>query len=78
MKTNATHRPDHAHGAPDAGARTAAPDDALQTELRREEGEGAGLGGDVATDRTLTGSSTWATLPDPAPDAGGAGAAGAP
>ena len=51
----------HAHerntDAPDSAA-------ALQAELRREAAEQDGIGGDAATDRNLTGSSTWVTLGD--------------
>ena len=42
---------------------------ALQEEMRREAAEGADLLGDTSTDRNLSGSSTWVTLPagaDPA------------
>ena len=35
---------------------------ALQEELRREAAEHADLGGDTATNRNLTGSTTWVTL----------------
>ena len=44
---------------------------ALQDELRREAGEHARLG-DVEANRNLSGSSSWSTLPEPAPDAGDA------
>ena len=36
----------------------------LQDELNRESSEGADSIGDVASNRTLSGSSTWETLPD--------------
>jgi hypothetical protein len=36
----------------------------LQKELARESAEGAHSIGDVGSNRTLTGSSTWETLPD--------------
>ena len=36
---------------------------ALQRELARERTEGRDAIGDVATNRNLTGSSTWETLP---------------
>ena len=36
----------------------------LQEELSRETSEGADSIGDVSSNRTLTGSSTWETLPD--------------
>ena len=42
----------------------------LQKELSRETAEGAGSIGDVGSNRTLTGSSSWETLPTK-PDAGG-------
>jgi len=44
---------------------------ALQEELRREAAEGRDAIGDVASDRTLSGSSTWVTLPEPDADASG-------
>ena len=34
----------------------------LERELRREAGEGAGVVGDMAENRNVTGSSTWETL----------------
>ena len=45
----------------------------LQDELSRESSEGADSIGDVASNRTLSGSSTWETLPDDASSAEGAG-----
>jgi hypothetical protein len=36
----------------------------LQEELNREASEGADSIGDVGSNRTLSGSSTWETLPD--------------
>ncbi|HMG71204.1 MAG TPA: hypothetical protein VK544_08825 [Gemmatimonadaceae bacterium] len=36
----------------------------LQKELARESAEGADSIGDIGSNRTLTGSSTWETLPD--------------
>ena len=36
----------------------------LQEELSREESEGSDSIGDVGSNRTLSGSSTWETLPD--------------
>ena len=36
----------------------------LQKELARESAEGGDSIGDVGSNRTLTGSSTWETLPD--------------
>ncbi len=36
----------------------------LQEELNRETAEGAGSVGDVGSNRTVSGSSTWETLPD--------------
>ncbi|MEO8909819.1 MAG: hypothetical protein ABI408_06275 [Gemmatimonadaceae bacterium] len=42
--------------------------DALEQELERERSEGTDAIGDAATDRNLSGSSTWTTLPpDKAP-----------
>jgi hypothetical protein len=41
---------------------------ALQNELRREELERDAIG-DIASDRNLTGSSSWLTLPREAADA---------
>jgi hypothetical protein len=35
---------------------------ALERELRREAGEGAGVVGDMGQDRNVSGSSTWETL----------------
>jgi len=39
-------------------------DDSVQKELSREEAEGADSIGDVGENRTLSGSSSWETLPD--------------
>lgn len=39
-------------------------DDSLQKELSREAAEGADSIGDVGSNRTLSGSSSWETLPD--------------
>jgi len=39
-------------------------DDSLQKELSREAAEGADSIGDVGENRTLSGSSSWETLPD--------------
>jgi hypothetical protein len=36
----------------------------LQKELARESAEGGDSIGDIGSNRTLTGSSTWETLPD--------------
>jgi hypothetical protein len=38
---------------------------ALQRELKREKAEGTGVVGDMAKNRTLSGSSTWTTLKPP-------------
>jgi len=37
----------------------------LERELKRERGEGKGVVGDMAKNRTLSGSSTWTTLKPP-------------
>jgi hypothetical protein len=50
---NAENRPANDQG--DAG---------LQEELNREASEGKDSVGDVASNRNLSGSSTWETLPD--------------
>ena len=42
----------------------------LQNELSREAAEGADSIGDVASNRTLSGSSSWETLPDEAAGGG--------
>ncbi|HJP60279.1 MAG TPA: hypothetical protein VJ865_09775 [Gemmatimonadaceae bacterium] len=39
-------------------------DAGLQKELSREAAEGSDSIGDVSSNRTLTGSSSWETLPD--------------
>jgi hypothetical protein len=39
-------------------------EEALQAELRREAAEGSGTIGDTNSNRNLTGSSTWETLPE--------------
>jgi hypothetical protein len=39
-------------------------DEQVQEELRREAAEGEDLKGDVTQNRNLSGSSTWATLPE--------------
>jgi hypothetical protein len=49
---------------PAAASTGADTDAALQEELRREMSEGDGSIGDTASNRNLTGSSTWQTLPD--------------
>lgn len=41
-------------------------EEALQQELQREQAEGKDTIGDEATDRNLSGSSTWTTLPSDA------------
>ena len=41
-------------------------DASLQQELSREAAEGADSIGDVGTNRTVSGSSSWETLPDDA------------
>jgi len=46
-------------------------DDEVQRELKREAGEGKGDIGDLGTNRNLSGSSTWDTLPDPPSNADG-------
>ena len=52
--------------------RTDSTDDAgLQKELAREAAEGKDSIGDVGENRTLSGSSTWETLPDDASGSGG-------
>jgi hypothetical protein len=44
----------------------------LEKELSREAAEGADSIGDVASNRTLSGSSSWETLPDGATEGEGA------
>jgi hypothetical protein len=39
-------------------------EESLQEELRREAAEGSGSIGDTNTNRNLSGSSTWETLPE--------------
>jgi hypothetical protein len=39
---------------------------AMEAELRRESAEGSDSIGDLASNRNLSGSSTWETLPAPA------------
>jgi hypothetical protein len=39
-------------------------DASLQSELSREAAEGSELSGDVMSNRNLSGSSSWETLPD--------------
>jgi hypothetical protein len=50
----------------DDSAKSAASDSeaALQAELQREAAEGGGTVDDMASDRNMSGSSTWVTLPD--------------
>jgi hypothetical protein len=53
----------------DAGNKSGKPADtdaSLQNELSREAKEGADSIGDVGSNRTLTGSSSWETLPEEA------------
>ncbi|MFL5585845.1 MAG: hypothetical protein ACJ78K_13355 [Gemmatimonadaceae bacterium] len=49
-----------------------APDteESLEKELSREAAEGADSIGDIASNRTLSGSSSWETLPDGDPTGG--------
>lgn len=46
-------------------------DESVQKELSREEAEGADSIGDVGSNRTLSGSSSWETLPEEADGSGG-------
>lgn len=48
----------------------------LQEELNRETAEGAGSVGDIGSNRTVSGSSTWETLPDKSEDSTAAPAEG--
>ena len=50
----------------DTRNQTGEPDteESLEKELSREAAEGADSIGDVASNRTLSGSSSWETLPD--------------
>jgi hypothetical protein len=50
------------------GGKSGDTDASLQEELSREAAEGADSIGDVSSNRTVSGSSTWETLPD---DSGG-------
>jgi hypothetical protein len=45
-------------------------EESLENELSREAAEGTDSIGDVASNRTLSGSSSWETLPDEAADGG--------
>jgi hypothetical protein len=45
-------------------------EESLENELSREAAEGADSIGDVASNRTLSGSSSWETLPDGSADGG--------
>lgn len=55
-------------GKPGQGSDT---EDSLQKELEKESAEGKESIGDAASNRNLSGSSTWDTLPDEQSDAGG-------
>jgi hypothetical protein len=46
------------------GSKPADTDASLQEELSRETAEGADSIGDVGSNRTVSGSSSWETLPD--------------
>ena len=48
------------------GGKSGDTDASLQKELSREAAEGADSIGDVGSNRTVSGSSTWETLPDDA------------
>lgn len=48
------------------GSKSNDTDASLQQELSREAAEGADSIGDVGTNRTVSGSSSWETLPDDA------------
>ena len=48
-----------------AGDPVSETDAEVQKELQREASEGRGLIGDESTNRNLSGSATWETLPDP-------------
>jgi hypothetical protein len=52
-----TSRNDRGKAASDSEA-------AMEAELRRESAEGSDAIGDVASNRNLSGSSTWETLPE--------------
>ncbi|MFL5481907.1 MAG: hypothetical protein ACJ8AK_06925 [Gemmatimonadaceae bacterium] len=47
-------------------------EESLEKELSREAKEGADSLGDVGSNRTLSGSSSWETLPDESSDGGNA------
>lgn len=46
------------------GSKPGDTDASLQAELAREAAEGADSIGDIGSNRTVTGSSSWETLPD--------------
>ena len=50
----------------DKSADPADTDESLEKELSREAAEGADSIGDVGSNKTLSGSSSWETLPDDA------------
>jgi hypothetical protein len=57
--------PDNQNPSDRASSDTQSDDEkALQDELRREAAEGKSAVGDAASNRNLSGSSTWETLPD--------------
>lgn len=55
--TDKNNDPQNNTGEPDT-------EESLEKELSREAAEGADSIGDVASNRTLSGSSSWETLPD--------------
>jgi hypothetical protein len=63
------------HQADDGAHRHDGLEHTLQEELRREELEGRDLIGDTRTNRNLSGSSTWETLPEQPPSDDPAGRA---
>jgi hypothetical protein len=55
---------DNKNGAGDDSNAQSDSEEALQEELRREAAERRSAIGDVDSNKNLTGSSTWETLPD--------------
>ena len=55
--TDKNNDPRNNTGEPDS-------EESLEKELTREAAEGADSIGDIASNRTLSGSSSWETLPD--------------
>jgi len=58
------------HGESATAGKSSDSEESLQEELTRETAEGGDSVGDIGSNRTLSGSSTWETQPDKGNEAG--------